>query len=463
MWNVRSLGFLALLSLLTAVRALRADEPLGAHEPRLITESAEITAVPDAFDEGNVLDVNLVLGFTQSWKRASIRRESGASTPNAKSAALGMEDIASYSATTSALLVGADVGIYHDLALLVRLPVVLSFSQELGDLNGSTGALAQRLSDGTGGQLFGLPFRSPTRSGVDYISAGIDWAIFNQQRDRTKPSWVVGIEGRLAVGIPMHACNGGAAACPDPSNPTVGREPGISRGTEAILGKSIWSRRFGYLEPYAGVWMQAEFPRGGSDFSGYDPASDLRTGPPLHGSMALGLEVIPYEKREQVQRLSADVRLRGTYHSAGRDYSELFDALGSSQAATLRASTPVASGSGAPTQSPGNAYFTGITEEQAYGSLSLSASATWRSGEYIKFTVGSAFSYAQPHFVTSAPQCLPGNADPNAAGPCIDPTSRAVRGVPNPEHRDILDLPGRRFSVDDTTVVDLWVTSVVMF
>jgi hypothetical protein len=345
----------------------------------------------------------------------------------------------------------------------VRLPVVLSFSQELGDLNGSTGALAQRLSDGMGGQLFGLPFRSPTRSGVDSISAGIDWAIFNQQRDRTKPSWVVGIEGRLAVGAPMHACGGGAVNCPDPSNPNMGREPGISRGTDAILGKSIWSRRFGYLEPYTGLFMQAEVPQGHSDLSGYDPASDLRKGPPLLGSMAFGLEVVPYEKSEQSQRLSADVRFKGTYHSAGRDYSELFDALGSSQAAALRAPAPVAYGPGAATASVGNAYFTGITEEQAYGSFSLSASATWRSGEYIKFTVGSAFSYAQSHFVASAPQCLPGNAEPNAAGPCIDPASHAVRGVPNPEHRDILDLPGRRFSVDDTTTVDLWVASVVMF
>jgi hypothetical protein len=424
----------------------------------LIRESAEITAVPDAFDEGNVLDVNLVLGFVQAWKHANIRRE----RPAAGTSVQGMDDVASYSANTSALLVGADVGLYHDLALLVRAPVVLSFSQELSELNGSRGAMAERLSDGMGGQLLSLPFRSPTRSGIDYVSAGIDWAIFNQQRDRTKPSWVVGIEGRLAVGTPMHACAAGAANCPDPSNPNAGRDPGVSRGTDAILGKSVWSRRFGYIEPYTAIWMQAEFPQGRSDFSSYDPASDLRRSPPLLGSMAVGLEVVPYEKGEQAQRLSADVRFRGTYHSAGRDYSELFDALGSSPAPPLRTPTPAGYPPGA-SANVGNAYFTGITDEQAYGSFSLSASATWRSGEYIKFTVGSAFSYAQPHFFTAAPQCLPGNVDPNAAGPCVDPASRAVRGVPNPEHRDILDLPGRRFFIDDTTIVDLWVASVVMF
>jgi hypothetical protein len=41
--------------------------------------------------------------------------------------------------------------------------------------------------------------------------------------------------------------------------------------------------------------------------------------------------------------------------------------------------------------------------------------------------------------------------------------SQRVQGVPNPDHRDIIDLPGHRFSVDDTTVVDLWVMGIVMF
>jgi hypothetical protein len=37
------------------------------------------------------------------------------------------------------------------------------------------------------------------------------------------------------------------------------------------------------------------------------------------------------------------------------------------------------------------------------------------------------------------------------------------RGVPNPDHRDAIDLPGHRFSVDETAIVDLYVMGVVMF
>jgi hypothetical protein len=38
-----------------------------------------------------------------------------------------------------------------------------------------------------------------------------------------------------------------------------------------------------------------------------------------------------------------------------------------------------------------------------------------------------------------------------------------VQGVPNPDHRDLIDLPGHRFSVDDTMIVDLYAMGVVMF
>ena len=41
-------------------------------------------------------------------------------------------------------------------------------------------------------------------------------------------------------------------------------------------------------------------------------------------------------------------------------------------------------------------------------------------------------------------------------------TSRA-RSLRDPNHRPVIDLPGRRFSVDDTTIVDLRLSAVAMF
>jgi hypothetical protein len=475
---MRATGRLAIAGvlLLGVAPAARADEPVAAREPHLMRETAEITTVADAFDEDDPFDLNLVVGFSQSWKRASVRRETHLFQPGLSTGGFvpATENIAAYSSSMSTLLVGVDVGLYHDLALIVRLPVVLNWTQSLGDLNGSQNVAPLLLQDPAGGQLFGVPFTSPPRSGVDYVSAGIDWAIYNQQRDQTKPTWVIGVEGRLAVGPALHACNAnpvsGVASCPDPVT-GQNRDPGISRGMSSIIGKSVWSRRFGYVEPYSGFWVQADFPSGDSDFGKWNPSADLARTPPLLGSFALGLEVIPYEHREQFQRLSTDFRFKGTYHSPGRDYSELFDALGSSQAVTLRTPNPAAymanpNPGGPPSVVDPNSekvYFTGVTEQQAYGSLTLSAAATWQAGQYIKFTVGSALTYAQRHLVTAADSCNPNVLDAAQAGPCLNGTTGQAAGVPNPDHHDVIDLPGHRFSIDDTTIVDLYVMGIVMF
>jgi hypothetical protein len=476
------IGIVAVLLLLGVARRARADEPVGAREPRLMSETSEVTSVADAFDKDDPFDLNLVLGFTQSWKHAAIRRETQLNQPGLATGNFipATENIASYSASMSTLLVGADVGIYRDLALIVRLPIILSWSQSMGDLNGSTAQTPYTLADPIGGMLFTVPFTSPTRSGIDYISGGLDWAIYNQQRDETKPTWIIGLEGRLPVGTPLHACNAnppaGHAQCPDPSNgvaftpASASRDPGISRGMYSIVGKTIWSRRFGYVEPYSGFWVQADFPTSDSDFGKWNPQNNLERTPPLQGSFGLGLEVIPYEHREEFQRLSADFRLKGTYRSPGRDYSELFDALGSSQGQSLRLPNPAQyTAGGGPNGSVADTsaekvFFSGITEGQAYGSFTLSGGATWQAGEYIKFSVGTAVTYAQPHLVTAADTCNPSTSTNATAGPCRGVFQGAsVQGVPNPDHRDSIDLPGRRFSVDDTTVIDLWVQGIVMF
>jgi|HubBroStandDraft_2_1064218.scaffolds.fasta_scaffold02583_5 hypothetical protein len=477
-------GVAGVLVVLAAARSASADEPVGAREPRLMSETAEITSVADAFDGDDPFDLNLLVGFHQSWKNAKIRRETSIAQPGLSTGGFvpATENIASYTSSMSTLDVGADVGIYRDFALILRVPVILSWSQSLGDLNGAAAVDPILLADPQGGTpLFSVPFSSPSRSGIDYISGGLDWAIYNQQRDPTKPTWVIGVEGRLAVGTPLHACNATAGAtgveCPDPSNPTVNRDPGISRGMDSVIVRTTWSRRFGYVEPFSGFRVQADFAQQRSDFQTWNPPNDLDRTPPLLGSFMLGLEVVPFEQRESFQRLSADFRFEGTYHSPGRDYSELFDALGSSQAPSLRSPNPSSyynpnypapiSATNPSVANPAteNVYFSGITEQQAFGSFQFSASATYQAGEYVKFSVGSGFTYAQSHLITAADTCTPNNSDPALAGPCqtTSGNTTTVLGTPNPDHRDVIDLPGHRFSVDDTTIVDLWVRGVVMF
>ena len=458
---------------LGASSVARADEPVAASEPRLLSETAEVTSVVDAFDKDDPFDLHLTVGFTQSWKTANIRRETQLFQPGLTTGnfVARTENVAKFSQSMSVLNVGADVGIYKDLALVVRLPIILSDARSLGDLDGSSNN-PQRLQDPSGGQLFKVPFNSPTRSGIDWFSVGLGYAILNQQRDFTKPTWVVGVEGRFGIGPSLHACNNDAAVqCPDPVVPTANRDPGISRGMNAIGAHTVFSKRYGYVEPYTGFWFLAEFAQNRGDFGA---TSDLKGAlvnhPPLQGSYAMGIEVIPYEHREQFQRLIGDFRVTGSYHSPGREYSELFDALGTSQASSLRNPNPGSymAGPGGSIVDPNaqKAYFSGITDQQAYGSVGATASATWQAGEYIKFQAGLGLVFNQSHLVTTADACNPDFKDQlGAAGPChkIGPVGGDITGIPNPNHRPTIDLPGRRFSVDDTMIVNLWVTGVVMF
>src|SRR4030095_5804479 len=114
-----------------------------------------------------------------------------------------------------------DIGLYHDIALYFRMPIVLSNDRKLTDLNGTEAPGVQEIvlaggpkeqidPMGRPTKLFSLPINSPTRSGIEYLAVGTDFGFMNQFRDATKPTWIAGFEVRFGIGDPLHACNAGA-------------------------------------------------------------------------------------------------------------------------------------------------------------------------------------------------------------------------------------------------------------
>ena len=82
-----------------------------------------------------------------------------------------------------------------------------------------------------------MPFRSPNRSGVEYLGFGLDWGILNQYRDPVVPTLLIGAEARLAVSEPMLSC-GGLRGCADPSDidgSGPSREAGVSRAVTEVF------------------------------------------------------------------------------------------------------------------------------------------------------------------------------------------------------------------------------------
>lgn len=465
--------------LVLAPAPARADEPYAPKEPRLLSESAEVTSVVDAFDDDDPFDLHVMVSFEQKWKSAKIRRETSLAQPGLSTGGFvpATENVASYSQALSLVNLGVDIGIFKDFGLIFRAPIIVADQRELGDLAGST-KNPQRLLDTTGDPIFSVPFKSPTRAGIDYLSLGLAMAPLNQQRDPSKPTWLIGLDWRFGVGSSLHACDatagGPGVRCPDHANPGVNRDPGISRAMWGLNAHTMISRRFGYVEPYTGFGFLAELPQERGDYgAGTNLRGALLNHPPFVGSLTMGVEVIPWEHRENFQRLVADLQIQGIYHSEGREYSELFDALGSTTARTLSSPNPAAftdgpNGSSVADPSSTRVYFTGITDQKAYGAFKGQAGLTWQAGEYVKLSSGLSLEYAQSHLITGADPCNP-NTDKTlgTSGPCRSANPNVaqqwVTGIPNPNHRPTIDVPGRRFTVDDSMIVGFWVSGTLMF
>ena len=516
-----SLGALCLSSVALA------DEPRNATEPRVMLEPGEVVNVIDAFDEGNPFDINISLGFDYTNKSAKILRETSLFTPGLTTGGFTTHllNVAQYNEVTSRLTPRLDVGIYHDIAAHISLPIILSNTRSLSNPDGGA-PFAAALAGAPGeGQLFNVPFTSPTRSGLQHIAAGFDFDILNQARDRTKPTWLFGFEGRFTVGTPMHACNnnpgmtptgGQQLHCADPSDyyrngdqtsyPFNGtfsgqdRGAGVTRGTMALEVHTLMSKRLKYVEPYGGFTALFEFQQSSSDYGITNLNQSLVNHPPLVGTMIAGMMIIPWENREKFGRLTFDLRFMGQYHSEGRDYSELFDALGSSAAPSLRqpnwagymanpafssasCANPMTSNASVCTpsiidQTSQKTYMTGLTDVLAYGSFRGSASVMWQANEYVKFQFGLGYGHDQGHVITGDAPCNPtttgtGPSAINTSGPCHTGsftstnqggmTNYSSTGVPNPNYRATINDVGRRFWVDASNTFDLFASAVVMF
>ena len=248
------------------------------------------------------------------------------------------------------------------------------------------------------------------------------------------------------------------------------RPAGVSRGTTGFEFHTYVSKRVKYVEPYAGFVTLFEFQNSSSDYGATDLQGSLVNHPPFQGTLIGGVAVTPWEVRDAFQRVELEFRAKGTYRSEGRDYSPLFDALGSSDAPskcavrTSQRSAPAGPG-GYPSvvnTSSDKVYVTGITDVQQHGIYTLSGAVTFQAGEYVKFNLGGAFTAEEGHIITFDQPCNPDfKNDPATAGPCKSagtrrrpaaPPNAGVTGIPNPNYRAVIDAPGRRFRADGDAV-----------
>ncbi|MCU0663455.1 MAG: hypothetical protein MUC50_14150 [Myxococcota bacterium] len=429
----------------------------------------EYTDVIDAFDmrfNGDPFDINLRIGYETALRKSTIRREAFDHLPLAWDY-FPYTDVAQFKQVTHTLKTEVEIGLFHDLSFRLALPVVLRDSRQLKDKMGNS-PWSDLDGDGVPNQLFPTDFTSPDRSGIDYISAGLWWGILDQERDDTKPNWTFFLEGRFGVGETLKAgCMAGAVNCEDGMN----IKGGISRGfNEIVLGTRL-SRRFGYVDPYFGLEVVMGVPKEGTAYSDNDENA-VNTLPPLVGSLDFGMEIIPWEQKEQGRKVVISIGGGGKYHSEGREYTPLFDVLGifgdpEHSAANEGINNIDENGkpyvdynsNGLPDpdgQERGAAEtFSGLTDVENYASFYGKLFVSVQPAKYVKLRIGTLMGHETEHFITKTDQCDGGNLGfEDGAYQCL---------LPNYGHRPYLDSPGNRFRAEDTFIFNFFVDALAMF
>ena len=465
---------------------------------------AQYTEVVDAFDIGDPFDFHLSVEYQYSQSKSEVSREcyAGDCVDARIQDYIYYEKVLEAVETSHILDLNAMIGIYHDLQLKIGLPVILQKSGSLKAHPDISQAQAQgKLMDPSSGMpLFNVPFNSSDRSGIDYFVTGLEWGVLNQARNESWPDWNIYLDGLWGVGPIMKP------AGHDDVNGDLGAvdDPGVSRGNLSIRGGTKLGKRFKYINPYFGFEFLFEFPQRDAPYPFNNEAvfdGQVNLKPPMKGFFTFGLEIIPYEAPAKQQKFFIDLRFIGGYISEGRDYSPLFDALGTTQDPSLNffegepnfwqskvGAADFASqwngwygdrqpltwdpATGRYMDSHGQPYdpysqetWTGLTDQENYGTFGGRFQVGFVTGKWFKIIAGVGVAYNQPHFITFTDECNSGTFEKFSDGSsnCTMGTHSSGTSSFNPDYRAVLDEPGNRFKLSSTLIIDVFVHAVAMF
>jgi hypothetical protein len=307
-----------------------------------VAPAAELTRIASSFDEKDPFGMFVDVGFERSLRRMGINRE----IHNAGRVEDQYE--LRFTGVDYRLNLDLRIGLWHDVEFRYGIPLVFSRTEEWWfaagtDESDSTITTNRVRPDGTIS-----PVREPLfditkaqgqhprrfRGGFGNMRFGLAWAPFNQQRDDTKPTWIVGLDYEAPTAEVLR-----------PTAPATEDTRGaIGDRVHRYQLYTAFSRRLGPFDPYFKGFFTLPY-RGPGWYSNCDEASSERMGtpqncanpawtryetglqPPYVTGVIAGTEVLVLDQPAKKQRFSVDLRLHTTYVSAGRYYNELSGVL----------------------------------------------------------------------------------------------------------------------------------------
>jgi hypothetical protein len=413
---------------------------------------AEVTRVVSSFEEEDPLGLVLGVGFERTQTRAALLREGSRDAEGGRLGNnSGYQDELIYVAQEGRMNFDLRVGLSRDVEFRVGIPLVFA-RDENWYLKGGVPAGGRAVLNNTvcpsgapltaacqpdrtaggdiipdtaPGSLFpGEPSSWSThRGGLGDARFGLSWAVFNQARDWTKPTWVVALDYQAPTAQRL-----------DPTQPArVDARAPFGERTHRYTVSTAFSRRFGAVDPYFRArytlpvrgpgWYSNCAPAdpgglreaarlGSPGTCGRDPWDRRATGlqPAHEAGVQFGTELLLGENAEKQQRFTLDVSGHADYVGAGRYYNPLSGLL--------------------------QRYLVTGDRVQAGGTLGFNA----HPADFFRLTGALRLSASSDYDITG--EQLEGRAADGTA-------------VRNPQYDDRVDAPGRRFRAADQYVFDL--------
>ena len=376
------------------------------------------------------MDWTVSLNYLHEHEQGALRREY-----QGPDAGAGIELVSDllYQRSRDVMQLRGEAGLFKDLSLFTVLSVVVSDQRSLDfdrtndcaidpslcvDSTNST-TLRDKILPGYGTQFSSTTvFRGPTRHGLEYLGLGASWAVFNQTRDDTKPTWILRFETRLSLAEDMRF---------DPAAP--GKNTAVGPGYHQFILSTLFSRRFGRLEPYSSGWVVLPVLTQGSPFS----APGLSGGAQKRLGFEAGAEATLWENMQARHRVAYELRGQAELRLDGLEQGPLWEALsgdprcGPNSPATCRPGVDQNS-NGVASPNPG------ITHSPSYGQIGGDTGITIQIGPHTRLRSLFGLFWQQSHDLTDGSS---GNA--------------------------LYDVPGRRYRIENAYSWRILVDGGVVF
>lgn len=345
--------------------------------------AAELTDVADSFDykNKNPFDFRLSLSYEFTLTTANIARERG--TRPEQYFDYVPEFRLNYN--RHALHIRPVFGLFLDLEVYAQIPIIFSETYSIRPTQEAATLGSTLLNDG----IVDSPNKTTKHGpGLGDMSVGIQWAPFNDQRDKTKATWVLGMNWQFPTGVVW-----------DPNDPKVATGQsgiGVGRGMHTLTWHISASKRASIFDPYMRIWYSLFLVPTSTKQNlqvnlGYAEAVTARAvdealKPSHAGGIVLGTEIVMWENWLRQQKLALDLRFSGRGQFEGRDYNLFTDMLASYR----------------PKSGNTNLRVSLITDHEQYFAFQGMAAFHFRLAKYGYIRIEGSLEHTLPYFLTHA-------------------------------------------------------------